>query len=162
MMHCLSFLRRCRSRPQRWEISRCTAARCYSGVLLSPSVGRGRCAPPRRTEAPCHLRRGRCPHRPARCCIGYLSPSVGGGRLCPPVYFLGGFRAPEGEILLFPQNRIFSPRCTRLRISASWAESSALGSVRVTALLPCPPFSATRLPPLAMARLHCSAARFAP
>ena len=34
-----------------------------------------------RTAAPCHLRRGRCPHRPARCCSGVLSPFRRAG--CP-------------------------------------------------------------------------------
>ena len=58
------------------------------------------------------------------------------------------------------QNRIFSPPCTRLRMSASSSLESFRGSGRETQLLP-PRFSRTRRPPLAMLRAACPAARSA-
>ena len=51
----------------------------------------------------------------------------------------------------FVQNRIFSPSCTRFRMSASSRLVSPLGSLRVTERLP-PRFSAGRPPPEAMER----------
>ena len=51
----------------------------------------------------------------------------------------------------FVQNRIFSPSCTRFRMSASSRLVSPLGSLRVTERLP-PRFSAARPPPEAMER----------